>query len=541
MRLKIHYFIVLFCIIGSFQLSWAQEASADSILQYSNRLIYNNPKKAARLSKEILQESANEISSYTKAKAYFTYGRAASFLGDFDTAIESLYHALSACPQTDDILIAEINLEISDLYCRLKDYRKAFQHNDLALALFKSHQDSLGIAACHNNRGIIHANLYEYQTAEQCFYSSLAINKKQGNIKGVAANLNNLCLYEGDSAKKLALIEEAIVINKNLNADWAVCENYNNKGKQLYFAKRYSEALEVLLAVQKQIVTIGSRELECDNYEYLSWVYAAKGNYKEAHACLKRLFHLAQELQNDEKLRSVERNLSDKQLLENKREMDLKEQNLKIRLLQRNMIILVFCLVGFALAALFIPRWYKKRKDLELAQTNLHLEKSQREIYELKVQQQKEHLAKVEQHLIQVNKEATSFAMFIKNRNDLLCAIKQKIKEGDKLEGSKLRQHLKNVNLFIKQAQLDDTTDSMLLKSIEEKNQGYIDRLFAKHADLTPGEKNLALLLRINLSSKDIALLIGSTPKTVNMNRYRLRKTLNLDTGDSLTKYLQSI
>ena len=209
--------------------------------------------------------------------------------------------------------------------------------------------------------------------------------------------------------------------------------------------------------------------------------------------------------------------------------------------MQRNILILTICLIGFAVAAVFIPRWYKRRKDLELAQTNLSLERSQREIYELKVQQQKEHLKEVEQHLKEVNREATTFAMFIKNRNDLLCSIRQKLKAGQKFSGDRLKQHLKELNLFVRQAQLDNTTDSLLLASIEAKNRDYLERLLSKHPDLTAGEKNLALLLRIDLSSKDIALLIGSNPKTVNMNRYRLRKTLNLESGTNLTSYLQSI
>ena len=541
MRLNTRYLLVLLFLFGFNPPSWCTETAVDSLLQYTGRIIYSNPKEAARISKQLIAQDEPALSCENSARAYFVHGRAASFLGDFDLAIESLYQALALCSQIDDLLLAEINLEISDLYCRLKDYRKSFQYNDIALALFKVHQDSMGIAACHNNRGIVHANLYEYQTAEQCFQSALAINKKLGNIKGIAANLNNLCLYEGDSDKKLALIEEAIIINKNLNADWAVCENYNNKGKQLFYAQRYEEALAVLLAVRQDIAQVGSKELECDNYEYLSWVYAAMGNYKQAHAALTHLFLMTQELQNDEKLRTVERNLSEKRMLEQERERDLKEQHLKIRLLQRNILILTICLIGFAVAAVFIPRWYKRRKDLELAQTNLSLERSQREIYELKVQQQKEHLKEVEQHLKEVNREATTFAMFIKNRNDLLCSIRQKLKAGQKFSGDRLKQHLKELNLFVRQAQLDNTTDSLLLASIEAKNRDYLERLLSKHPDLTAGEKNLALLLRIDLSSKDIALLIGSNPKTVNMNRYRLRKTLNLESGANLTSYLQSI
>jgi hypothetical protein len=51
----------------------------------------------------------------------------------------------------------------------------------------------------------------------------------------------------------------------------------------------------------------------------------------------------------------------------------------------------------------------------------------------------------------------------------------------------------------------------------------------------------LATLLRVNLSTKDIAMLTGNMPKTINMNRYRLRKALGLLPEDELTKYLPDI
>lgn len=462
-------------------------------------------------------------------------------MGDFDVAIEALYEAERLCPIDEPLILAQVYMEISDLYCRLKDYRKAFEYNDEALAVFKVHQDSISIASCHNNRGIIHANLNEFQTAEQCFKNALAINKKLGNIKGVAANLNNLCLYKGDTEEKLAMIDESIIINKNLNANWGLCENYNNKGRQLFFAGRYKEALKVLLYIKEEIAKIGSKELECDNYEYLSWVYNAMGNYKEAHDALEKLFVLSQELQNDQKLRSVERNISNKRLTESKREMESKEQKLQIALLRRNIAILLFCLLLLTFVAIFIPRWYKKRKDLELMTANLNLEKFERELAELKVQQQKQDLNSAHEHLERVNKEATTFAMFIKSRNELLSSIHQMVKDGYKLSGDKVRNHLKQINIYIQQSLAGDQTDSMLMESIEDRNIEYLNRLLKKHPDLTPGDKKLALLLRVDLSTKDIALLLGSNPKSVNMSRYRLRKSLNLDNGDNLIDYLQSI
>jgi DNA-binding CsgD family transcriptional regulator len=101
--------------------------------------------------------------------------------------------------------------------------------------------------------------------------------------------------------------------------------------------------------------------------------------------------------------------------------------------------------------------------------------------------------------------------------------------------------HLKKINLFIAQYQSTDVDNSGVLMSVEDRNQEFLERLTKQHPDLTDGQKDLSLQLCINLSTKEISLLTGRSPKTINMNRYRLRKTLNLSSNDSLSEYLQSI
>ena len=110
----------------------------------------------------------------------------------------------------------------------------------------------------------------EFNTAGQFLRQALAINRSQKNLRGIAANLNNLCLYEGDFNEKIGFINEAIVINKNLNSQWSLGENYNNMGKQYFYAKQYGNALQALQKAYEVASSINAKELICDNYEYLS-------------------------------------------------------------------------------------------------------------------------------------------------------------------------------------------------------------------------------------------------------------------------------
>jgi len=66
-------------------------------------------------------------------------------------------------------------------------------------------------------------------------------------------------------------------------------------------------------------------------------------------------------------------------------------------------------------------------------------------------------------------------------------------------------------------------------------------RLQERYPGLTEGERKLANLLRQGFSSKYIASLMNITPKSVEINRYRLRSKLGLNREDNLTQFIKTI
>jgi PAS domain S-box-containing protein len=61
------------------------------------------------------------------------------------------------------------------------------------------------------------------------------------------------------------------------------------------------------------------------------------------------------------------------------------------------------------------------------------------------------------------------------------------------------------------------------------------------YPDLSSGDKKLCALLRLNLSSKDIAALTFQNSQSVDVARYRLRKKLNLNSEENLVDFLMKI
>ncbi|GAA6432147.1 hypothetical protein K140096H11_06410 [Bacteroides intestinalis] len=513
---------------------------AKTLVEQAQNALFSNPKQASYYAAQAValfpEDQPNEI----RTQAMILHSQAEQLLGNFDLSIKNLYDAQRYINPVNKQQTAQLYSLMGRVYSKLGDYNKGIELNDKATSIFKSLGDSASVAGCYNERGVMHYLLDEFVVAEKFLQRALTINRAQRNLKEIATNLNNLCLYQGDTEKKLSLIQEAIAINKNLDAQWSLGENYNNMGKQYYFSEQYPQALEALQKAYEYARNIGAKELICDNYEYSSWVYAAIGDYKQAYTRLSQMYALSKELQSSNKLRNIEQEISYKRYQDQKYATEMQEQTYKIELLKRNLWFLGSVLVLGLAFSIFLYKWYKRRKGLQLIEARYQLELSQRELSELKLHQQELELQSIQNALDSSQQEVTSFAVFLRSRNELLDKIREMIKEGYKMDNQALIPHLKKVNAYISQYQSGDKTNNALLLNIEDKSKEFIERLTKEHPNLTQGEKYLATMLRVNLSTKEISMISGNSPKTINMNRYRLRKALNLPTEKDLVEYLQN-
>jgi PAS domain S-box-containing protein len=88
-------------------------------------------------------------------------------------------------------------------------------------------------------------------------------------------------------------------------------------------------------------------------------------------------------------------------------------------------------------------------------------------------------------------------------------------------------------------------TDGAIWQDFETRFENVYESFYRKlhelYPDLTPGERKLCALLRLNITSKDIAAITFQNPQSIDMARYRLRKKLNLSTEENLVDFLQRI
>jgi DNA-binding CsgD family transcriptional regulator len=76
---------------------------------------------------------------------------------------------------------------------------------------------------------------------------------------------------------------------------------------------------------------------------------------------------------------------------------------------------------------------------------------------------------------------------------------------------------------------------------VNELNADFYLRLVNRFPDLSENEQRLAALIRLNLSSKEIASILNISTKSVEVNRHRLRKKIRLKREENLTEIISKL
>jgi len=193
---------------------------------------------------------------------------------------------------------------------------------------------------------------------------------------------------------------------------------------------------------------------------------------------------------------------------------------------------------------LLIINWVKsafKRNKIILSKNRQILE-AQKALAEIETKYHLLETKQMEEKLSFKNSELTTMALNLIEKNNFLEVLKSKIEE-IKLETNdySFLNKLNNLYILISQNQNLDNDREAFQLHVDEINKDFFYRLNSIYPNLSKNEKRLCVYLRLNMSSKEIAALTNISSKSVEMNRYRLRKKINLGHNEQLDKVLKSI
>jgi len=173
--------------------------------------------------------------------------------------------------------------------------------------------------------------------------------------------------------------------------------------------------------------------------------------------------------------------------------------------------------------------------------------------YEFQIKELEKQLSKLSQQNSVANKELESEIKYKKKEMMTLALnIIQKNKFIQDLQNKVVKltstatnvttiKNLQKLSVVIKEHLYIDKDRKTFQLYIEELHQDFFLQLESEYSDLTTNEKRLCALLRLDLSSKEIASVLNISPKSVEMNRYRLRKKMKISGSENLSAIIQAI
>jgi DNA-binding CsgD family transcriptional regulator len=147
---------------------------------------------------------------------------------------------------------------------------------------------------------------------------------------------------------------------------------------------------------------------------------------------------------------------------------------------------------------------------------------------------------KLEAEIRSKNNELTSYTYHLVNKNDLIQKIREEVSQMEHKFHNELeiKKDLRNIlRLVDNDEELDEDWENFV-KSFDQVHADFYRRLNEKFTDLSPSDYKLCTYLKMNLTSKEIASLMNISIRSVETNRYRLRKKLNLDHDENLTQFI---
>ena len=187
-------------------------------------------------------------------------------------------------------------------------------------------------------------------------------------------------------------------------------------------------------------------------------------------------------------------------------------------------------------------RYRKKAKELE-ENRQLELALEQQKLVEVERQKEKELLQleeeKMQSELQHVNRMLAASTMNLVVKNEFIESIKEelnKVKQtGKKIDTKRaLEKIVKEIDITLKLQQDWEQFEY----HFDQVHGDFLTRLRNDYPSLSPNEQKLCTLLRLNLNTKEIANLLSISLRGVEVARYRLRKKLQLDKGQNLSKFI---
>ncbi|MBU7578525.1 MAG: tetratricopeptide repeat protein [Flavihumibacter sp.] len=470
---------------------------------------------------EAIQQAYASEDDYLIADISFNYGEIAHLLQEFEVAMMYLINGLERNEKLNRQSKSIHYLVLGELLYKIKEYQESIFYSLKSVDFSKSwlvKLDSTRFMWAYNTAALGFHQLEQYDSAFLYYNKAIELAKAlnydvwigilSGNIGEVYYKLKqynkalDLLLFDYSISKKEKLLHNAA---NSLQRAAEIQLVFGNQKKAL----DYIREVFIMLSVDKH--SFYERNAYYTAYE----IHKAIGRYDSALHYNKKYEYLKDSLDrvialsslkiskiraNDEKNRY--------QVIALQREKENKE-------LQRNILIIMLILLGFIGLLLFNRHQLQNRLKLE-----------------------------------QMERDKKSMETEMESARQQLSIITQKVTEKTNLIEKLEEQILHKTNTEDQQALIAELTRQTILTEEEWYRfkslfqtiyPSFFARLKEQVPDITLAEQRLAALIRLQLTTKQMASMLGISADSVHKTRQRLRQRLNITKEVNMEAYVAAI
>lgn len=484
----------------------------------------------------------------------------------YDSARYMLEHAEElAVKHKYNNALPNIYNNLATISNREGNYLDAIEKYLQAAKLFQELEYWIALAQVYQNIGVVYDKLENFEDAIIYMIKALEINKKENHLTGLQGNYNSLAnVYSGTDSldKSRQYYELALDVARKDHDEFGLArtslnlanltrkqENYQEAGKYYDSAMYYSEknhivfgiiatklnlgnyynslnehkkALKVLREDQQMLSQYNIPDMSATLFYFMSNAFKGMGTHDSALYYYEKYAHI-----ND----SISGQQTKDKVLELERKYQLEQKAREIAELHNNILEQTSRNRFFLAAFIFVITILISITFLMLARRRATRLKSQ-----LVRQENKELKNTMELR----NQELVSKALMVSNLNEQLERINSHVQQ---ISPSLSKEATEKMDILVKDLEitLPDHAWHEFETRFDQVHQGFFTRLLNNYPELSPTELKICSLLRLNMSTKDIALLTNRSIGTVDNIRSSIRKKLNLDADSNLTSFLLNL
>ncbi len=441
-------------------------------------------------------------------------------------ALEETLEALRVLDTVYDkpLRMADAQRQVGYIEFLRENYKNALTYFKKAANVYREQKDNVYLSKIYNDIG--HTNYHLKQNDSAIYYLNVGLqlareNSISENEGNTLSNMGKVYIEKKDFKKALKYLDSALKIHKANNYKANIFWTQNDIGNAYIQMAQPEKAIPILTKTIQSATKAGPINDLKTAYKYRFEAHKQLGQLNKAIEDQLMFQKLNDSIFNEkssqqiEELRTIyDTEKKEQQIAIQQNEIALLEQEAKINDLQRIVLggglglsLLVF---GFGFYGV---RQKLKRNKLE-----------------------KE---KVDAELAFKKKELTTHALHLAKKNEVLEGLKQKAEELKANETSTkgYQQLIRTINFDLQ----DDNNWENFSRYFEEVHKDFNSNVKSKYPEVTSNELRLLALLKMNLSSKEIANILNISPEGIKKARYRLRKKLDITTEDSLQDLVLSL